>query len=95
MIPSGESTAGECSQATTLLGKIFTSDDLQIRTTDAPGSTWIRYAQVSSTFKMIFKCFNLSARHCLAFMFLYAMFIKNSDVFANKTVKVKTREQFI
>jgi hypothetical protein len=56
-----------------------------------PGDIWTRYALVSSTFRMIFKCFDLSARYCLTFMFLYAMFIKNSDVFANKTVKIKTK----
>jgi hypothetical protein len=35
------------------------------------------------------------ASYCLAFMFLYAMLIKNSDIFANKTVKIKTKEPFI
>jgi hypothetical protein len=84
MILSGESTAGECSQATTLLGEMLTGDDLQIGTTNAPGSTWTRYGQVSSTFKMIFNCFNLSARHCVAFMFLYAMFIKNRTFLQTK-----------
>jgi len=42
-----------------------------------------------------FQMFHLSANYCVAFMFLYAMFIKNSDVFANKTVKIKTSELFI
>ena len=70
---------------------MLTGNDLRNGTTDAPGGTWTRYAQVSSTFKMIFKCFTLSARHCLAFMFLYAMFIKNSDVFANKNSKNKNK----
>ena len=57
IISYGESTAGECSQVMTLLGKIFAGDVLQIGTKGAPGSTWTRYAQVSSIFKMIFKCF--------------------------------------
>ena len=42
-----------------------------------------------------FQMFYLSARYCVAFMFLYAMLIKNSDIFANKTVKIKTKELFI
>ena len=42
-----------------------------------------------------FQMFYLFARYCVAFMFLYAMLIKNSDIFANKTVKIKTKELFI
>jgi hypothetical protein len=40
-------------------GEMITEDDLQDSTTQCPRGTWTRYAQVSSTFKMIFKCFIL------------------------------------
>jgi hypothetical protein len=92
MILSGESTAGECSQATTLLGKIFTGDDPQIRTTDAPGGIWTRYAQVSSTFKNDFQMFYPSARYCQAFMFFICNVYQKFGRFCKQNSKSKKQE---
>jgi hypothetical protein len=41
-----------------------------------------------------FQMFYLSARYCLAFMFLDAMFIKNSDVFCKQNSKEKQESNF-
>jgi hypothetical protein len=95
MILSGESIAGECSQATTLLGKIFTGDDLQIGTTDAPGSTWTRYGQVSSTFKMIFKCFNSFCTSLFSLHVFICNVYQKFGRFCKQNSKNKTGEQFI
>jgi hypothetical protein len=53
----------------------------------APGDCMDKIHSSKLNIQNDFQMFYLSARYCLAFMFLYAMFIKHLDVFANKTVK--------
>ena len=57
-----------------------------------PGDTWTRYAQVSSTFKMIFKCFIILQAIVLAFMFFICNAYQKFGHFCKQNSKNKNRK---